>query len=279
MQLLFDIGGTKTRLAATKNKNEIDNERVRIFSTPNSFEEGVDLIVKTAQELTSDEKIEACAGGIGGPLDPGKERIVFDSGKTNLKNWVEKPLKSILTKKLGVDVKLENDSALGALGEAVFGAGKKYSIVAYLTIGTGVGGARVVDKVIDENSLGFEPGKQIVDADGSIYPHADPPVNLEQIISGQAIEKRMGQMPSDIKDEKFWEDMAHYLAIGLNDTAVFWSPNVIILGGSLANYIPLKEIEKVLSSILTTFKKTPPIKKAQLGELSGIYGALRFLNC
>jgi glucokinase len=54
----------------------------------------------------------------------------------------------------------------GGLGEAVFGAGKGREIVVYMTISTGVGGARIVGGKIDASAMGFEPGHQIIDACG-----------------------------------------------------------------------------------------------------------------
>ena len=64
---------------------------------------------------------------------------------------------------------LANDSDLDGLGEATVGAGKGFNIVAYITVSTGIGGVRIVGGKIDVSTYGFEPGHQIIDADGSIY--------------------------------------------------------------------------------------------------------------
>ncbi len=278
MLLLFDIGGTKTRLAISHDGNTLNKREVLIFPTPSSFTKGIDGIVNFSEKFSFSGKLEAVIGGIGGPLGPKKEKLIDYANKPNLKNWDNKPLKEILSKKLKCPVFLENDASLGGLGEATLGAGKNYPIVAYLTIGTGVGGVRIVNNKIDTNSLGFEPGKQIVDADGSIYPESTPPITLEEIISGLAIKKRTGKSPGDIKDKKFWEDIAYYLAIGLNDTLIHWSPDILILDGSLIKQIPLEHTQEILAKILTTFKKIPQIKKASLGEFSGLYGGLWYFK-
>ena len=104
--------------------------------------------------------INAAAGGVPGILN--KEKTVLLSAP-NLEKWEDVFLKEALEKALDVPVRLENDAALGALGEAVFGAGKDKRIVAYFTVSTGVGGARVTDGRLDEGAFGFEPHRQIVD--------------------------------------------------------------------------------------------------------------------
>jgi glucokinase len=102
----------------------------------------------------------------------------------HLPKWVDKPLGSRLEKALGVKVLLENDAALAALGEAVFGAGRRAEIVGYLTISTGIGGARVVDGRIDKKSVGFEPGHMIIDVGNKVG-------YWEDFASGTAMEKNL----------------------------------------------------------------------------------------
>lgn len=274
MFLLFDIGGTKTRVAVSKNFEKINENKVNIFPTPITFEAGISLITKTAKDLASGEKISFVAGGIGGALNSERSELANYSGKPSLMDWKNKPLKNDLEKELGCSVILENDSALGGLGEALYGSGKNYKLIAFITLGTGVGGAKIENGKIDENSMGFEPGKQIIDTDGSIFPNMEPPVTLGKILGGQEIKKRVGKIPSDIRDQVFWKKMTRYLAIGLNNTVVHWSPDVIILGGSVSREIEIDVLEKELSAVLTAFASPPKIKRATLGDLSGLYGAL-----
>ena len=63
MYILFDIGGTKMRLARTKDKKTFD-EPV-IVETPHTYEEGITLFTKTAKELAEGEKIEGISGNCG----------------------------------------------------------------------------------------------------------------------------------------------------------------------------------------------------------------------
>src|SRR5690606_20277112 len=126
---------------------------------------------------------------------------------------------------------------------------------------------------------GFEPGHQIVDIDGTLMPEASG-IYLGNLISGKAIEKRTGKKPAEITDPAFWEEMARILAYGLNNTIVHWSPDVVVLGGSMMNKvgIPVESVEKYLREIMVIYPELPPVKKSTLGDLGGLYGGLAYLR-
>lgn len=263
MYILFDIGGTNLRVAASTDGQTLSQPI--ITPTPQNFQEGLKLLIDSSQKLAQGVKIVAVAGGIAGPLDQKKTMPI---NAPNLSGWNNQPLTPELSKALRAPVYLENDTAMACLGEAHFGAGRGFPIVAYLTISTGVGGARVVDGRIDRSSLGFEPGHQIITGKE----------DLENLVSGGAIEKRYGQKPQDIKDLRVWDEVAKWLAIGLNNTIVHWSPDIVILGGSVVNSIPISYVNFYLSETLTIFKNLPKVVKSNLGDLNGLYGALAYLN-
>ncbi len=269
MYLLIDIGKTKTRIAVSENLEKFAEPK--IFDTPKIFSEGISLLKRTADELCSGEKIKAVVCGIGGPLDRGKTMIFKASG--NLEDWVQKPLKAELEKAFNAPVFLENDCLLVGLGEANYGAGKDYKIVAYITVSTGVGGARIVNGKTDENALGFEPGYQIINFDGQ-------PEYLESYISGAAFEKRYGKKPYEILDEKIWDETAKILAYGLNNTIIHWSPDIVVLGGSMMKKIgiPVPRVRFHLKNILKIFPELQVIENAALGDIGGLYGAMAFLK-
>lgn len=264
MFLLFDIGGTKTRIALSKDGKEIDS--FEVLPTPHNFEEGLVLIEKTAQRLSKGEKITAVSGGTASPIDKEKSKMIL---APNLPGWREKPIKERLSEIFNTPVFLENDAALAGLGEAVYGAGVDYDVVAYLTISTGVGGSRIVNKNIDQNAFGFEPGHQIVDAEGN---------DFEFYVSGSGIKKRFGKEATEIDDEKIWDDIMKWLTFGINNTVAYWSPEIIILGGGImqSKYI---SIDKIKSFFKESSKlPMPEIKLASLGDKSAIFGALALLN-
>jgi len=277
MFILFDIGGTKMRVVAADYEKLLGDPVV--VSTPKDFNEGMDtlkrIIDNLAQGLSVQNRaVTAIVGGVAGPLDSGKTMLVKSP---NLSGWVGQDIKNLLHFTYKVPVVLENDSALVALGEAHFGAGRGKNIVAYLTVSTGVGGARIVNGKIDEASVGFEPGHQIIDPDNSLCPTCDGN-DLEAYVSGTAIEKRFGKKPHEIHDDAVWDELAKFLAYGLNNTIVHWSPDIIVLGGSMMKEvgIPVPSVRKYLAEILKIFPTPPTIEKAELADFGGLYGSLAY---
>jgi len=154
-------------------------------------------------------------------------------------------------------------------------------LVVYHTISTGVGGVKVVRGQIDLASAGFEPGHQILDIDRTILGDDIPPT-LENLVSGRAVEARVGEKPYDIpQDDVIWEELAGYLAQGLRNTVLYWSPEVIILGGSMIigdPKIPLDSIRRATVAVLDGLVPCPFITVAALGDEAGLHGALAYLR-
>tara|TARA_B100001741_G_scaffold309359_1_gene306894 strand:- start:211 stop:1023 length:813 start_codon:yes stop_codon:yes gene_type:complete len=266
MYLLFDIGATKTRIALSKDRETLHD--AVIFDTDQNFEKGMQNIFNAVKRLTR-ESITGIAGGVTGTLARDKQVL---TRSPNLSGWVEKEIDRAFEDEFKCPAFIENDAAIVGLGEAVAGAGMGKSIVMYVTVSTGVGGVRIVDGEIDEHSLGFEPGNSIIDMEHT----------LEELVSGSALEERFGKKAHEIPQDDFvWEELAEKLAYGLHNSMVHWSPDVIVLGGGMIvgdPAIPVLRIEKYLKDISKTYPMCPPVKKAQLGTVGGLHGALHYLK-
>lgn len=271
MYLLFDIGGTNTRIATSLDGKTLTPTQT--IPTEKDFEQQIQMIAEVTGKLKEGNKIEAAAGGIAGIYNEDKSALIKSP---HLPEWAQRPLKEELETVFVAPVYLENDSHLGGLGEACFGAGQDFKIMAYIAIGTGIGGVRIVDKQIDKNVSGFEPGHQTIKFDG-------PKCNcgglghLETFIAGAYLEKMYGAKGESIKDESVWEEIAKFLAIGLNNTIVHWSPNVVVVGGSVIEKIPLPQVKSYLNQYLTIFP-SPEVIKGTLGQEAALYGALKLIN-
>jgi len=277
MYLLFDIGGTKTRIALSEDLKTIAG--VVRFDTPLLFADAMERFALEAEKLLQGRALVAIAGGIRGPLNQEKTCIVSE---TVLIDWVDKPLTETLSRSFSVPCYLENDAALAGLGEACVGAGKGYPIVAYYTVSTGVGGARIVDGKVDRTHSGFEPGKQSIDIDHTVHTELSLDGTLEDLISGESLEKRMGVKPYEVPQESpIWDELAGYLAHGLKNTVVYWSPDIIVLGGSMIVGDPrifLASIQEKTAHLLKGLVPCPPIVDATLKDEGGLYGALALLR-
>ncbi len=277
LYILFDIGGTKTRIAATDTLSDI-GEAVS-FHTPPNYKEGMQQFTDTVKELTGGLSIRRAVGGIRGPLSHEGTTITQNDILTD---WVNQPILDDLTTACGgAKTSILNDTALVGLGEAHFGAGKGYDIVAYHTISTGVGGARIVAGSLDESSVGFEPGHQIIDADNTLRPGTGADT-LEELISGTAIEQRFGKKPYEIpQNDPLWDELAGYLAYGLKNTILYWSPDVIVIGGSMMIGDPrilLEDVVRHTKAVMGDFVPVPPIVDATLADKGGLYGALAVIE-
>lgn len=274
--VLFDIGGTNTRVTTS--------EDLRTFAapikykTPKKFEDGIKQLVEAAQKLTGKNRIRAVAGGIRGLLNDDKTGIIHD---ITLTDWIDQPLTSKLKKALDAEVYLENDAAMAGLGEAHYGAGQGSDIMVYHTVSTGVGGVKIEEGVIDDFSHGFEPGYQILDIDHTILGDGIEPT-LENLVSGTAVEKRMGVPPYDIpQDDEIWDQLAYFLAHGLRNSILYWSPDAIVLGGSMIIGNPrilLNDIIRHTNEVVGEVAEVPLIVDAKLGDDGGLYGAMALLN-
>lgn len=276
MYVLFDIGGTKTRIGISTDLKTLT--KVYDFKTPGTFADGMKKMIESIEKLSEGKKISGIAGGVRGLLLEDKSGIENDG---ILAKWAGKSIVDALKKAFKCDVYLENDAAIAALGEATFGAGKGLDIIAYHTVSTGVGGARIDNGEIDHASIGFEPGKQILDIDRTVLGDDIAPT-LENMVSGTAIEQRYGVKPYEIpQSDVLWEELAEYLAQGLRNTTMYWSPEAIILGGSMIigdPKIKIEAIRKYTVHALEGIEPAPFIAEAKLGDEAGLYGGMALLT-
>ena len=275
--ILFDIGGTKTRVALSTDLETFGKPKK--YDTPtDDFAVGIEKIKSAVLELCSGE-VTAFAGGIRGPLNKYKTGIISDP---KLTGWLNKNVVAHLSKAFNkAPVYLENDTAIVGLGEVSYGAGQGSEIMAYHTVSTGVGGVRITQGKIDEATIGFEPGKQILDIDRSLIGK-DKVHSLENLVSGAALEEARGVKPYKIsQSDAVWDELAFYLSRGLRNTITYWSPDRIVLGGSMIVGDPrilLADIVKHTKESLGVMLPCPEIVDATLKDEGGLYGAMTLLK-
>ena len=266
MFLLFDIGGTTTRMAISQTGDSLDD--VKIFPTNHNFSEAIVQMKTIADEFSKGEKYHAVVGGV--RAYDKKRGQLFN--QPNFPMWVDEPLLLKLKELFGDSVYIENDAALVGLGEAVYGAGKGSKIVAYITLSTGVGGARITNGKIDETMYSFEPGNMLISAKNGEVEY------LEKLVSGTAIQQKYGKLPTDLEDEIAWEEITEILAIGLNNVSVMWSPEIIVLGGSVPQKLNFEKVNAYLKRFCKIYPEVPVVKRDELDEKGGLYGGLAYLK-
>lgn len=268
--LLFDVGGTNMRIAAASRISDFKN--AVIVPTPKRFSDGIRTLRAHARRLAYGKKITCVVGGLAGTLSKKRDALI---NSPHVSGWIDKPIKASLAKAFRTPVLLENDADIVGLGEAVYGSGKSYRIVAYITVSTGVGGTRIVDKHLDAVTYGFEPGHMVIDPHGPRYHTMQVRGILESMISGTAIIRQHRRHPREITSPAVWKHQAALLAYGLVNVTVMWSPDVIVLGGSMFKNpgINIALVRQLLHRNLHGFYPAPNVVQGTLKDIGGLYGA------
>jgi glucokinase len=259
------------------------------------------LTVPTPQPATPEAVLAAIVDAIA-QVDPHREGVAIGVGTPgpadatgqiakvaiNLAGWKDVPLGKWLTEKTGRPTVLANDANCAGLGEAWLGAGRSYPNLILLTLGTGVGGAIILngELFVGRDGTAGELGLIALYPDGAICNSGNRG-SLEQYASVQAIRRRTGKEPDelgklaqqgDLEALAFWQRYGRDLGIGLASLIYVLTPEAIIIGGGVSAsaefFFPavLAEIEqRVLPSSRQGLKLIP----AELGNQAGIVGAAK----
>lgn len=302
-----DIGGMSIKIGIVDGEGKIlyssviPTEKI----TPN---EQLEKTASAIEELLKNSKIEKSqikGVGVGCPGAITKEGMVRSS--SNLK-WTYFPLKDLLEGHLGLPVRVANDADAAALGEFIFGEGKKYNNVIMLTLGTGVGGGIIINKKLYEGTNGVvaELGHISLRLGGHRCGCGRRGC-YEQYASATALIRQTKQAMNKDKDSFMWklvdgdiskvdgktaflsakagdktgkkvvEKYVSYIAEGLLDFCNIFRPDAFILGGGISKegrYLTDK-IVKCLDMMDYGYPGSPraEVLTASLKNDAGIIGA------
>jgi glucokinase len=266
MFIACDIGGTKFRVA--KSDNLTDFGEPVIEETPDNPKDGIKFIIETIEKVADGEEIEAIIFGIAGVLNRDHSFLLKSP---HLPEWERVPLKEKFEKAFSKSkIYIENDTDIVGLGEAMDGAGRGFEIVVYITISTGIGGAKIVNGKFERNRFGFEPGHQIL--------NNETKQNWEDLASGTAVENLHGVHPKEVAKTPSWDKIEDDIAIGLHNSIVHWSPDVVVVGGSMAKDLDADELTEKIGALMKIHPEIPEIRIAELGSIGGIHGGFAFLR-
>lgn len=278
----LEAGGTKMVCAIGNEYGEIKKRVVIPTAAPED----------TIPELLSffnENKIEALGIGCFGPLNLDKSSKKYGMiSSTPKKTWRNYPIKDVFAEALNVPVVLDTDVNAAALGEAVWGAGEKDSVILYITIGTGVGVGVCLNGKLLHGLVHPEAGhillmrKETDSYEGSCPFHKNC---MEGLVSGPAMEGRWGTKAELLADRKeVWELEADYIGQALADFVLTYSPNRIILGGGVMHQEQLYPmIRRKTKEYLNGYIVHPMLEERldayivapALGDHAGIKGALK----
>lgn len=295
MILGLDIGGTKTAVLVGTVRGEIIARSQFATASERGFEKVFEELSTTIAQATSKapKPVKAISVSIGGPLDILKGVI---QSPPNLPGWNNVPLKELLEKRFSLPVFVEHDGNAGALAEFYFGAGRGYSNIVFLTMGTGLGAGLILHGKVYRGTTDTagELGHIRIAEEGPLC--YGKPGSLEGYGSGTGIAKLAHMMfPSIWNDsatvsdiyaswkqgsreaQQVFESAGFYIGRGFAIIADLINPQRIILGGlgiRIADAF-LPSAEKVFHrEALAKSSAACSIVPAQLGEAIGDIASL-----
>ena len=266
----IDLGATNIRGAVISGNeiSEIKSQRIKSNGTEEEVLNDVfSLIDKLKEESTT-------AIGIGVPsVVDTEEGIVYDV--VYIPSWKEVHLKKILEERYKIPVLVNNDANCFALGEYYFGKGKGYNSVIGLAIGTGVGAGVIINNKLYEGANCGAGEFGICDYLDKVYEYYCSGSFFKNVYNLDGEKVFIQAKEGDETALKLYSEVGIHLGNAIKLILYTYDPQLIILGGSVANAYQFYK-ETMWQQIKTcVFTKTAERIKIEVSELknSGILGA------
>lgn len=283
----IDLGGTRIKAVAIDANGNVLHENYQDTNDGDDsvWKQAVSKAVKELQQTLKVEKINIGLSAPGLPDDNNTCIACMPGRMQGLENFVWSEF-------LSQPAYVLNDAVAAMMGEAKFGAARNKKNVVMLTLGTGVGGAILIDGKPYQGAMNKAGhfGHMVINDEGDTDV-TGMPGSLEDCIGNCTIEKRSkGKFTSthelldayrsgDTFAKEVWLRSVRQLGIGLASVANMLSPEVIVLGGGITQaaddlFIPLKQYMKEFE--WQPNGKTTEIVKAKYGDMAGAIGAASF---
>ena len=295
----IDLGGTKIAAIRMDDRGEVLAREEAL--TPEDPDAIVDELVRLVQSVAAGE---AAAAGIGaaGIVDF-RVGILRFSPNLPLRDV---PLQALIQERTGLRSVVDNDANAAGWGEYRFGAAKGHDHVLLVTVGTGIGGAVILNGELYRGAYGFaaEIGHFIVEPGGPECGCGNRGC-WEQVASGQALERLArveverdpqggiaraagGESPEgqhvseaaragDRAAKEIIEEVGRRLGEGIAGLVNVLDPQLVVVGGGVG-----EEGDQLLEPARRAFRETVeavdrrpevPIVMAKLGNEAGAMGA------
>lgn len=282
----IDLGGTAIKLGRFLQDGTCVHSLTVATPQPATPTAVLEVIMQAITCLCSTANSPLAIGiGTPGPVDASGRiaRVAI-----NLAGWHDVPLADWLEAKIGCPTVLANDANCAGLGEAWLGAGSRFQNLILLTLGTGVGGAIILDGKLFTGHQGAagELGLITLNPQGPACNSGNQG-SLEQYASVQAIRRRTGKEPAELgamarSGDKlaveFWESYGRDLGTGLASLIYILTPEAVVVGGGVSAsaefFLPsaLAEIER---RVLPSSRNGLQLLVAELGNQAGMVGAAK----
>jgi glucokinase len=268
----IDCGGTHLRVGLVDSSGQLLTWKKIHSPLKNQSNDFGAIVHQVTSELLSQSQfnlrqIKAIGVGVPGPLDIQTGHILQSP---NLANSEPISVVSQLETSFNLPAYLDRDTNIGLLGEQWLGAARNNQQVIMLTLGTGIGGAILLNGQLYRGHHGRagEIGHTYI---GLVDPHQES-VDIPKCGLGHS-----GCFEAIFKHSEF-SQLPFYLGKGLASVIDIFDPEIIILGGgmmsALDKHLPAIQQEMISSSVTKLASQTELVS-AQLGDIAGIYGAAK----
>ena len=281
-----DIGGTSIKVCLSD-----ENGKIGLFKeVPTDREKGGPFIVQRLEELIAEHPdIDAISISTAGQVNVEEGFIIY--ANDNLPNYTGTRIKDLLESRFQVPVKVENDVNAAALGENHYGAGRDFRDFIFLTIGTGIGGAIVIDSKLYRGFTGIagEFGHMNLYPNGLTcgcgkrgcyeqYGSTTALIRQAQTVdpgcvNGRQLFERIQSGSMELV--KVLDAWSNEVAIGIASLIHIFNPSCVVLGGGIMeqNLAINLVSEKVYQHIMDSYSDVKIVKSA-FGNKAGLYGAI-----
>jgi glucokinase len=296
--IALDVGGTEIKCALVDTSGAVRRTERRDTGRDRGTDPVLATILDAAAGLAQDARDRGLRPIAAGIVVPG----VVDEAN-GVAEWSANlgfrgvPVRDLVSRRLGLPTALGHDVRAGALAEARLGAGRTARRMLFVAIGTGIAGGYAVDGRIDPGAHGAagEIGHVVVrtgpdaaacgcGARGCVEAHS----SASSIARAYAARTAPGGSHTTATAERVvrgvvagepdavsvWTDAIGALADGLLIGIALYDPELIVLGGGLAESgsVLLDPLREALEK-RRTFHRLPPLARAELGDEAGCLGA------
>ena len=298
MKIGIDLGGSHIAIGVVDNKGKIVEKvqkRIMKAEKANIKKTIEEYIFEKVKLFISEYKISEVGIAIPGTV---KNGVVIKSVNLGLKNY---KISERLQTKIDIPIKIRNDAKCAAIAENKYGTLKSFNRNVFLTLGTGIGGAVIIDnKLLDTGDLpGCEFGHIIIEKNGkecncgkrgcwekyasmkAFKDNLRKVLNLDEKTSGKElldiIRKNNSNNEKYSKINKIIDEYIEYLSIGISNLVNIFEPEAIGIGGSFVFYeeVFLEKLKRRIlkGNLLFNDRKEIIIQTAILNNDAGIIGA------
>jgi predicted NBD/HSP70 family sugar kinase len=275
MYIAIDIGGTKTHIASFQTKNPASKLKQHIFKTEKNYQTELNTLIESASSFNS-KSLQGIGIAVSARINA--EGTVIS--KSNIPDYLGHNLRKDVAEQFsGVPVYIANDAVSAALAECHYGTGRNVASLLHLVLGTGLGGALIINHESTHIPIPLEPGWTIIHPGGLAHTHSQIKGLLEAYIGGSQLEAQLAKNIQAVADhDLIWTQVANYGGIALYNAIQTYSPEIITFSGGLIERRPflIDRFKKYLNQYVDTVT-IPPIHLTLL-ENSSLIGSLTLLK-